>query len=227
VYVRSAASRVRRSAPRVTVAPLGTGDLKGKMRESGVEDNEAHLWPRRSGRHPACSSTPEFLIYDELASYGRSAMSASLRLVLMVSIGLIVSGTAVAQILDEGAATSPDADWLIGALHWTARGIEAVGIAIIVLGAIVSSLYFLWQLLNGGVLADSYQAYRANLGRGILLGLEFLIAADIIGTVAFEPTLENLGVLAIIVLIRTFLSFTLEVEIQGRWPWQQARIRGE
>jgi uncharacterized membrane protein len=101
------------------------------------------------------------------------------------------------------------------------------GIAIIVLGAIVSSFYFLWRLLNGGVLADAYQSYRANLGRGILLGLEFLIAADIIGTVAVEPTLENLGVLAIIVLIRTFLSFTLEVEIQGRWPWQHARITGE
>jgi uncharacterized membrane protein len=153
-------------------------------------------------------------------------MSVWLRLVLPVSIGLVLSGAAVAQDADVlGGRGNPD--WLIEALHWTARGIEALGIAIIVLGAIFSSLYFLWQLLNGGMLADSYQAYRANLGRGILLGLEFLIAADIIGTVAVEPTLENLGVLAIIVLIRTFLSFTLEVEIQGHWPWQQARIRGE
>jgi uncharacterized membrane protein len=102
-----------------------------------------------------------------------------------------------------------------------------VGIAIIVLGAIVSSFYFLWQLLKTGILAGPYHAYRANLGRGILLGLEFLIAADIIGTVAVDPTLENLGVLAIIVLIRTFLSFALEVEIQGHWPWQHSRITGE
>ena len=157
-------------------------------------------------------------------------MSAFLRLVLLVSVVLFLSEEAWAQdteALGGRAATPPNPDWLIEALHWTARGIEAVGIAIIVLGAAVSSLYFLWQLLKAGVLAEPYQAYRANLGRGILLGLEFLIAADIIGTVAVDPTLENLGVLAIIVLIRTFLSFTLEVEIQGHWPWQQARIRGE
>jgi uncharacterized membrane protein len=102
--------------------------------------------------------------------------------------------------------------------------LRAFGAAIIVLGAIVSSFYFLWQLLKAGVLTEAYHAYRANLGRGILLGLEFLIAADIIGTVAVEPTLKNLGVLAIIVLIRTFLSFALEVEIQGHWPRQHSRI---
>jgi uncharacterized membrane protein len=154
-------------------------------------------------------------------------MSVSLPPVLLLSVGLVLSEAALAQDAGGSAVMPPEPDWLIEGLHWTARAIEAAGIAIIVLGAIVSSCYFFWQLLNGGVLADSYQAYRANLGRGILLGLEFLIAADIIGTVAVEPTLENLGVLAIIVLIRTFLSFTLEVEIQGHWPWQQARIRGE
>ena len=157
-------------------------------------------------------------------------MSVALRPVLLVSVVLVLAGAALAQDpegLGAAAAISPKPDWLIEGLHWTARIIEAVGIAIIVLGAVVSSSYFLWQLLNAGDLADAYQGYRANLGRGILLGLEFLIAADIIGTVAVEPTLQNLGVLAIIVLIRTFLSFTLEVEIQGRWPWQHARITGE
>ena len=157
-------------------------------------------------------------------------MSLSPRLLLLVSIGLVLAGAVLAQDaegLGGRMALAPKPDWLIEALHWTASAIEAVGIAIIVAGALASSLYFLWQLLNGCVLADSYQAYRANLGRGILLGLEFLIAADIIGTVAVEPTLENLGVLAIIVLIRTFLSFTLEIEIQGRWPWQHARVTGE
>jgi uncharacterized membrane protein len=157
-------------------------------------------------------------------------MSVSLRLVLLVSVVLFfLSGEALAQdteALGGRAAAAPSPDWLTQALHWTARGIELVGIAIIVLGAIVSSLYFLWQLLNSGVLAETYHDYRANLGRGILLGLEFLIAADIIGTVAVDPTLENLGVLAIIVLVRTFLSFTLEVEIQGHWPWQHSLIRG-
>lgn len=157
-------------------------------------------------------------------------MSLSPRLLLLVSMGLVLAGAVSAQDaegLGGRTALAPKPDWLIEALHWTASAIEAVGIAIIVAGALASSLYFLWQLLNGSVLGDSYQAYRANLGRGILLGLEFLIAADIIGTVAVEPTLQNLGVLAIIVVIRTFLSFTLEVEIQGHWPWQQARIRGK
>ena len=66
-------------------------------------------------------------------------------------------------------------------------------------------------------------AFRSNLGRSILLGLEFLVAADIINTVAVEPTIQSLIVLAGIVLIRTFLSFSLEVEIEGRWPWQKKR----
>jgi uncharacterized membrane protein len=156
-------------------------------------------------------------------------MSVSLRLALLVSIGLVLSRAVFAQGSQAlgGRAIPPNPDWLLEALHWTARGIEAVGIAIILLGAIVSSFYFLWQLLKAGVLAGPYQAYRANLGRGILLGLEFLIAADIIGTVAVDPTLENLGVLALIVLIRTFLSFALEVEIQGHWPWQHSRITRE
>ncbi|WP_222185047.1 DUF1622 domain-containing protein [Geminicoccus harenae] len=116
-------------------------------------------------------------------------------------------------------------NWLEIWLHGTARGIEIVGVAVIVLGAIGATLRYVWQLLRSGSSAAIYDAYRASLGRAILLGLEFLVAADIIGTVAVEPTLENLGVLAVIVLIRTFLSFSLEVEIQGRWPWQQTPAR--
>jgi uncharacterized membrane protein len=65
-----------------------------------------------------------------------------------------------------------------------------------------------------------FQELRQTLGRGILLGLEFLIAADIIYTVAVELTFQSVGVLAIVVLIRTFLSMTLEVEMSGKWPWQ-------
>ncbi|WP_200841266.1 DUF1622 domain-containing protein [Geminicoccus flavidas] len=112
-------------------------------------------------------------------------------------------------------------DWLEIWLHGAARGIEFVGVAVIVLGAVAATLHYLWRLLRSGSSTVVYDAFRASLGRAILLGLEFLVAADIIGTVAVDPTLENLGVLAVIVLIRTFLSFSLEVEIQGRWPWQQ------
>jgi uncharacterized membrane protein len=69
---------------------------------------------------------------------------------------------------------------------------------------------------------EAFRIVRTVFGRSILLGLEFLVAADIIRTVAVQPSLENVAVLGLIVLIRTFLSFSLEVEIDGRWPWQSA-----
>ena len=99
------------------------------------------------------------------------------------------------------------------------RGMEAVGIAVVVIGALVATTLF---AIRWRADADcAYRRYREHLGRAILLGLEFLVAADIIRTVALEPSFRNLGVLAGIVLIRTFLSFSLELEITGRWPWQQ------
>lgn len=100
--------------------------------------------------------------------------------------------------------------------------VEIVGVTIIIVAAVVSTAIFLRRLFRGESSGETYQSYRASLGRGILLGLEYLVAGDIIRTVAVKPDLENLAVLAGIVLIRTFLSFTLEVEITGRWPWQQA-----
>lgn len=67
----------------------------------------------------------------------------------------------------------------------------------------------------------TYRSYRRAVGKVILLGLELLVAADIIRTVAIGPTLEGVAVLGLIVLVRTFLSFSLEVELYGRWPWQR------
>jgi len=93
-----------------------------------------------------------------------------------------------------------------------------VGVAIIVLGAVLASAAALRNVLRK---QQAYQPYRRQLGRSILLGLEFLVAADIVRTVAVAPTFTDLGVLALIVAIRTFLSFSLELEITGRWPWQQ------
>ncbi len=91
----------------------------------------------------------------------------------------------------------------------------------ILAGAVVAALLFARDLRRAGAgAARAYKSLRSNLGRSILLGLELLVAADIIDTVAIEPTLESLAVLAGIVLVRTFLSFSLEVEIEGRWPWQ-------
>ena len=111
------------------------------------------------------------------------------------------------------------------ALHWIATGIEVSGVAIIVVGAVIATITYLRSGPAVGW-ARAYRRYRADLGRGILLGLELLVAADIIGTVAATPTLQNLAVLGLIVLIRTFLSFSLEVEIEGRWPWQATRAEG-
>lgn len=98
---------------------------------------------------------------------------------------------------------------------------ELVGIAVLILGALLASVACVVRLLRGAALHDAYHGLRADLGRAILLGLEFLVIADIIGTVAVEPTLHNLGVLAVIVTIRTLLSFALELEVSGRWPWQK------
>ena len=112
-------------------------------------------------------------------------------------------------------------DWFPSALKLTTRAIEVGGIAIIVLGRIGASVAVLWQVLRGRSGEEAFNVYRSNLGRAILLGLEFLVAADIINTVAIEPTLQSLLVLGGIVLIRTFLSFSLEVEIEGRWPWRR------
>ncbi len=99
--------------------------------------------------------------------------------------------------------------------------IETAGVSVIVIAAIVATLAFLFGGIGSGDWQGALRRYRANLGRGILLGLELLVAADIIGTVAVTPSLENLVVLGMIVLIRTFLSFSLEVEIEGRWPWRR------
>ena len=108
-------------------------------------------------------------------------------------------------------------------VHLTTRIIEIVGTAIIVVGSFGALGIFLVRMVTTvGPRETLVTAFRSNLGRSILLGLEFLVAADIINTVAVEPTVQSLIVLAGLVLIRTFLSFSLEVEIEGRWPWQKA-----
>lgn len=101
------------------------------------------------------------------------------------------------------------------------RTMEGAGVTIIIVGAAVATIAFLVQARQGGTMERPYGAYRRSLARAILLGLEFLIAGDIIRTVAIEPTFRSVGILAIIVAIRTFLSLELELEITGRWPWQQ------
>lgn len=105
------------------------------------------------------------------------------------------------------------------ALGYIVLAIEVAGIGAIVIGAVVSLGIYGRDWLGKVPYDECFKALRANLGRSILLGLEFLVAADIIKTVAFELTLENVLLLGGIVLIRTFLSFALQVEIEGRLPW--------
>jgi uncharacterized membrane protein len=103
-----------------------------------------------------------------------------------------------------------------------ATGVELVGVATLVVGLGAALVRAAIALFGGRGGAEAYRIVRTVFGRSILLGLEFLVAADIIRTVAVEPSLQNVGVLGVIVLIRTFLSFSLEVEIDGRWPWRRA-----
>lgn len=97
--------------------------------------------------------------------------------------------------------------------------VDALGVMIIVIGAAIATIRFLLGLKTDFNIA--YRSYRQGLGRAILLGLEFLIAGDIIRTVVVAPTLENVLILALIVIIRTFLSMTLQLEVEGRWPWRR------
>lgn len=97
--------------------------------------------------------------------------------------------------------------------------VDATGVVIIVVGIALATVVGFLAVMRRG--PNTYENYRRWLGRSILLGLEILVAADIIRTVAVTPTLASVSVLAIIVLIRTFLSFSLELEITGRWPWQK------
>jgi uncharacterized membrane protein len=104
------------------------------------------------------------------------------------------------------------------------RVVEAVGAAIMVGGALVVLTVFVFAAARHDR-HSSYQELRRNLGRVIVLGLEVLIIADIIRTIVVDPTLESVGVLALIVLVRIVLSFSLEVEIEGVWPWNRWRTR--
>jgi uncharacterized membrane protein len=109
------------------------------------------------------------------------------------------------------------------AVETVGKAIDGVGVAVIALGALISAVWAVTRLRTGTV--DVYRTFRERLGRTILLGLEFLVAADIIRTVAVTPDAGSVAVLGGIVLIRTFLSFSLQLEVTGYWPWQAARAR--
>jgi uncharacterized membrane protein len=101
-----------------------------------------------------------------------------------------------------------------------ATALELFGVAVIVIGVVIATGRFILDL-RGDRRKQAYDSYRANLGRGILLGLELLVGADIIATVTAPLTFESVALLGLVILIRTFLSFSLETEIEGQWPWRR------
>jgi uncharacterized membrane protein len=117
------------------------------------------------------------------------------------------------------------ANEVVGVLHKLIEGaalvIELLAVAVIVAAVVVlavkrGTVRYVYQVSAPG----AYESYKHQLGKALLLGLELLVAADVVRTVALDPTLKNVGVLGLLVLIRTFLSWSLTVEIDGRWPWQ-------
>jgi uncharacterized membrane protein len=105
-------------------------------------------------------------------------------------------------------------------------GVDAIGVGVIVAAIAIAVLGFVRGLLRAEPFGAVYRQLRQSIGQGVLLGLELLVAGDIIRTVVVGPTFTSVGVLAVIVLIRTFLSFSLEVALTGRWPWEASSGAG-
>jgi uncharacterized membrane protein len=106
-------------------------------------------------------------------------------------------------------------------VEWAALGIELLAVAVIVAAVVLiavtrGTVRYLFKLDKEG----AYESYKHQLAKPLLLGLELLVAADVVRTVALEPTLNNVAVLGLLVVVRTFLSWSMVVEIEGRWPWQ-------
>lgn len=114
-------------------------------------------------------------------------------------------------------------DKVEGLIELTALIIEVIGILVMVIGTFLALGRYAFK--GQGKEIRSFKQIREELGRAILLGLEILIAADIIATVVYDAEMEQILKLGLIILIRTFLSFTLEVEIEGKWPWKQGKNR--
>jgi uncharacterized membrane protein len=108
-------------------------------------------------------------------------------------------------------------------IELAAQAIEMFAVAIIMIAIVHGTIRYLIRI-NQQV-DDAYQQLKAQLGKALLLGLEFLVAADIIRTVALEPNMQNVMILGLLVVIRTFLSWSLVVEIEGHWPWRKSKAK--
>ncbi|OWV82930.1 DUF1622 domain-containing protein [Rhizobium sp. R693] len=120
--------------------------------------------------------------------------------------------------MDIGSEAGGVASLIAPILKPLATGLEFFGVGVILVGVLIATVGYVRDVFSTEQ-REAYERYRANLGRGILLGLEILIGADIIATIIAPLTWGSVGLLGLIVLIRTFLSFSLEAEIDGQWPW--------
>ncbi len=134
---------------------------------------------------------------------------------------LLVAGCSfqTAEVSDTSSVTGMLPFFMVAA-EVASTGIEIMGILIILRGAVAAGIQFVRDSIGALETLDACRDYREHLGQAILLGLEFLVAADIIRTVAVRPTYRSVGILGAIIFIRTFLSFALEIEIEGRLPWK-------
>ncbi len=132
-----------------------------------------------------------------------------------------LSGPASAQ-----ASAGASGETFSSFMDHVAQGFEALGAAVLVVGIVWSFVLAVVAWRRSGQPATGYVALRSAFGGTLLLGLEVLVAADLVRTVAVAPTLDNVLVLGLIVLIRTVLSFSLETEIEGVAPWRRAQMNG-
>ena len=126
-------------------------------------------------------------------------------------------------MLHDIIASSAGGDRILEIIEYAALAIEILAVLIIIFAIFHAMIRYTIRSLAEPQEEDNYQQLKVHLGKALLLGLEILVAADIIRTVALEATLESVCILGLLVLIRTFLSWALVVEIEGRWPWNAAK----
>ena len=135
------------------------------------------------------------------------------------TVGAIdLRGTTMLRDLIIGAIDGgePILDWI----GWAALGIETLAVLIIIVAIAASTIQYFYHVIKRQATLGHYRDYKNSLARSLLLGLEILVAADVVRTVALEATVQSVVVLGMLVLIRTFLSWALVVETDGRWPWK-------
>jgi uncharacterized membrane protein len=129
------------------------------------------------------------------------------------------------MIMEAPVLATRTADGVLTWVEYAATGVELLAVAIIFVAILMATVAYLLKIAARQADRGTYNDYRHKVGRA--LGLEILVAADIIRTVVLEPTLDNVLVLGLLVLIRTFLSWALVLEIEERWPWQPRREKGD